>query len=197
MIELPDGVVPNSIVPSLIDFGGVQRPPLGGPILRINRLGNRHKVAVSLPPIENAGLGRVVVSRLMQAKTAGMRIEWQLVGVDQGSPGSPRIMGGGQAGSSIDCDGFRPGYGFSEGFWLSIESGGQHYLHNVAGSGKADADGEANLPLVPHLRISPADNAVVHLQKPMIEGLVLGDEASWEYSLAHHVGIQFEIEEAR
>lgn len=196
MIELPEGIVPNSITPALVDFGGTQRPPMGGPLLRVNRLGNRYKVAVSLPPILNRDLGRVVVSRLLRAKTEGLRIEWQLIGVDQGSPGSPLVKGAGQAGSSLLCDGFRLGYGFSEGFWCSIEHNGQHFLHNVSASGAATA-GEATLTLTPPLRVSPADNSPVHLQKPMIEGLVSGDEFVWNYSLAHHVGIEFEIEEAR
>lgn len=196
MIELPDGVVPNMVQPALIDFGSVQRPPLGGPLQRVNRLGNRFRVSVSLPPILNRDLGRVIVSRLLRAKTEGIRIEWELVGIEQGSPGSPLVKGAGQAGSSLLCDGFRAGYGFSEGFWLSIAVSGQHYLHNVAVSGSADGAGEATLTLTPPLRVSPADNSPVHLQKPMIEGLVMGDEWAWEYSLAHHVGISFDIEEA-
>ena len=46
------------------------------------------------------------------------------------------------------------------------------------------------------LEISPADNDVIHLQKPMIEGFVIGDEIGWSISLAHHIGISFEVEEA-
>lgn len=195
MIELPEGIVPSEVQPALIDFGSVQRPPLGGPLQRVNRLGNRFRVAVGLPPIRNKDLGRVVVSRLLRAKTEGIRIEWQLVGIEQGSPGSPLVKGAGQAGTALLCDGFRLGYGFSEGFWCSIEHLGQHYLHNVAASGSA-LTGEATLNLTPAMRVSPADNSPVHLQKPMIEGLVIGDEFAWDYSLAHHVGIQFEIEEA-
>ncbi|WP_260581203.1 hypothetical protein [Sphingopyxis sp. PET50] len=196
MIELPDGVVPNYVKPTLIDFGGVLRPPLGGPIQRINRLGNRYRVDVGLPPIENHDLGRVVVSRLLRAKTEGLRIEWQLVGVDQGSPGFPVVDGPDQAGAAIQLKGIRTGYGASEGYWLSIESGGQHYLYCTTAPAKEDGSGGIELGLVPHLRVSPGDEDAVHLQKPMIEGLVVGDEWSWDYSLEHHVGIQFSIEEA-
>lgn len=196
MIELPLGVVPNAVSPALIDYGGVQRSPLGGEIQRVNRLGNRFRVIVGLPPILNADLGRVVVSRLLRAKTEGIRIEWQLVGVDQGSPGSPLVKGAGQAGTSLLIDGCRNGYGVSEGFWFSLETAGQHFLYNVAAPSVAPA-GEMTVQITPALRKPPADNDVVHLQKPMIEGLVIGDEFAWEYSLAHHVGIQFEIEETR
>ena len=182
MIELPEGVVPNNMVPALI---------------RVDRPGNRYRIAVSLPPLENAGLGRVVVARLLQGKTEGMRIEYQLCGVDQGSPGEPRIKGADQAGRNILIDGCRPGYGVGEGYWLSIETDGQHYLYNVAEPAVADGAGEMAIKLTPELRKPPADNDVVHLQHPMIEGAVRGEEASWQMSLAHHVGIQFEIEETR
>lgn len=194
MIELPEGIVPNMVQPSLVDQGGYQ----GNTVLtRVDRLGNRYSVVVGLPPILNRDLGRVVVSRLLKAKTQGMRIEWQLVGIDQGSPGSPRIKGADQAGDEILIDGCRPGYGVSEGFWLSIETDGQHYLYNVAEPATADGAGEMAIKLTPALRKPPADNDVIHLQKPMIEGAVLGDRAAWDYSLAHHVGIEFEIMEAR
>lgn len=194
MIELPAGVVPNYVGPALIDRGGYQG---GAVVTRVDRLGNRYRVAVGLPPIRNQDIGRVVVSRLLQGKTEGMRIEWQLAGIDQGSPGAPRIKGAGQSGRNILIDGCRPGYGVSEGFWLSIETDGQHYLYNVAEPATADGAGEMTIKLTPPLRKPPADNDVIHLQKPMIEGAVMGEEQAWDYSLAHHVGISFEIQEAR
>ena len=196
MITLPDAVVPNGIDIALMDFGGIQRPPLGGPLQRVNRLGNRYRASVSLPPIPNAELGRVVVSRLIRAKSEGIRLELPLASVDQGSPGSPLINGAGQAGSALTVDGLRPGYGYSEGFWLNVVTGGRFYLYNVAGSGKANGSGQAVIPIAPALRKSPSDNDVIHLQKPMIEGFVIGDEVGWSISLAHHIGISFEIEEA-
>lgn len=196
MIELPDAVVPNGIEIALMDFGGFQRPPLGGPIQRVNRLGNRFRASVSLPPMPNAEMGRIVVSRLIRAKVEGIRIELPLAGVDQGSPGSPLIAGAGQSGSTIALDGLRPGYGASEGYWLSIETDGQHYLYNVAAPAQAGSGGAISLSITPPLRKSPGDNDVVHLQRPMIEGFVVGDEIGWQISLAHHIGISFDIEEA-
>jgi hypothetical protein len=196
MIELPDAVVPNGIEIALMDFGGFQRPPLGGPIQRVNRLGNRFRASVSLPPMPNAEMGRIVVSRLIRAKVEGIRLELPLAGVEQGSPGSPLIQGAGQAGTSLVADGFRPGFGISEGFWLNVVTGGRYYLYNAAGSTAANGSGVATIPITPALRKSPADNDVIVLQRPMIEGFVVGDEVSWQISLAHHIGISFEIEEA-
>lgn len=196
MIELPAGVVPNSATVALIDFGGAMQPPLGGPIQRVNRLGNRFRVSMTLPPLRNVDVGRVVVARLLRAKSEGLRVRYPLVGINPGSPGAPRVQGAGQAGSTLAIDGCRPGYGVSEGFPLSIETGGQHYLHFAAGPSVANGVGEMGVALTPPLRISPADNAPVHIARPMIEGLVIGDEWSWNYSLSKMVGISFEIAEA-
>jgi len=196
MIELPPEVVPNNAEPSLMDFGGVMKPATGGKALRVDRLGNRFKATISLPPMENKANGRVVVSRLIRAKSEGIRIEYPLCGVDQGSPGSPRVNGADQAGTEIALKGFRPGYGCGEGYWLSIETDGQHYLYNAAAPATADGAGELTLTIYPPLRAEPADNDIVHLQRPMIEGLVMGEEQGWNISLAHHVSIMFEIEES-
>jgi hypothetical protein len=196
MIVFPDEVVPNNIIPALIDFGGVQRPPLGGKILRINRLGNRYRASVSLPPIPSVDLGRIVVSRLLKAKTQGLRIDFPLCGVDQGEPGSPLVKGANQAGGSIIMDGFAPGYVMREGYWFSVVTNSQHYLYNVAADAVADGSGNVTVPIVPWLRRPPADNDVVYVIQPMLEGLVAGDEQRWNYSLAHHLNIEFEIEEA-
>lgn len=146
--------------------------------------------------IPSVNLGRIVVSRLLKAKTQGLRIDFPLCGVDQGSPGSPRIKGANQAGDDIDMDGFTAGYVMREGYWFSIYTNSQHYLYNAAADATADGSGNITVPVVPWLRRPPADNDVVYVQQPMIEGLVVGDEQSWNYSLAHHLNIEFEIEEA-
>ena len=41
MIELPDGVVPNAMMPALMDFGATQEPSSGAEAVRIDRPGNR------------------------------------------------------------------------------------------------------------------------------------------------------------
>ena len=195
MIELPAGVVPNAIAPALMDFGATQEPSSGAETLRIDRPGNRYRVQMSLPPQRMAGHGRVIVSRMIRAKREGLRVPFHLVGVNQGIPGAPVVDGAGQKGMSIALRGLSPHYAAKEGYWLSIVDGEQHYLHNVAGTVIAGADGRAVLPLSEMLRAPFADGAKVHLARPMIEGMLAGDEQQWEYSLAYNVAIQFEIRE--
>ena len=201
MIELPNGVHPNEATPALIDFGGVQRPNSGAGILRIDRPGNRYRASFMLPTKRIAEQGRVIISRLIRAKSEGLRVPYPLGGVNQGLPGSPVVHGAGQTGMAITVRGLTPRYNAKEGFWLSIAeplSGGsvQHYLHNVAGGVIADASGAASIPLSEMLRAPFPDGAAIHLRKPMIEGLVAGDERSWNISVSLMTDIDFEIEEA-
>lgn len=199
MIELPHGVVPNAMAPALMDFGAMQEPSSGAQAERIDRPGNRYRCNFALPPHRMADQGRVIVSRLIRAKSEGLRVPFQLAGVNQGSPGSPVVDGSGQAGMFIAVRNMTPNHVAKEGYWLSIveESEGQqqHYLHNLAAVVRADANGMAILPLSEMLRAPFADGAAIHLAKPMIEGALGGDERGWEVSLAHHALIEFEIRE--
>ena len=194
MIELPALAVPNGASPGLIDFGGFLTPGLGGRVQRINRLGNRFKIAVSYPPLPADGMGRIVVSRLIRGKTEGVRIEMPLL-YDPGIPGQPRVNGGGQAGRTLVCDGFAPNYSIREGQWFSHEFAGGRCLYNVDQQLTLSNTGTGTINLSPMLRVQPADNDVLNFTRPMIEGFVKGEEWRWEMSLEHNMAIQFEIEE--
>lgn len=199
MIELPDGVLLTAFSPALMDFGSYQEPSSGAEGQRIDRPGNRYRCGFTVSPHRMADHGRVIVSRLIRAKSQGLRVPFQLAGVNQGNPGLSVVDGAGQKGMFLAVRGLTPHYAAKEGFWLSIvdSSSGedQHYLHNVAGGVVADAMGKAVLPLSEMLRCPFADGARVHLAKPMMEGMVTGDERTWEVSLAHHAIVDFEIVE--
>jgi hypothetical protein len=196
MITLPSTPALNGASPALIDFGGVMRPPLGGRALKINRIGSRFRVACSLPPMP-ANVGRVFVSRLLQAKREGLRIKFPLLGVDQS--GSPAIIvdGAGQAGLFLSVRQVTPGWTAREGFFFSIaDAMGQLYLHIVRADATANGLGKMTIPIEPALRVPFIDGAGVLFTQPLVEGLVDGDEIGWQMSLAHHIGIEFMIEEA-
>lgn len=144
-----------------------------------------------------AKVARVFVSRLLAAKSEGLRIEYPLLGEGQGIPGAPAVDGAGQAGKSLVLRGLTPHYAAKEGFWLSIEdAAGQHYLHNVRATVVAGADGKASLSIEPALRVPFADGAAIHLDRPMIEGLVDGDEWGWQIPVNRLIALAVTIEEA-
>ena len=195
MIELPELPGPNGAAPSLLDFGINLVPPTGARELRVDRPGSRFQVEISYPPMEPAK-SRVFVSRLLEAKRKGLRIEYPLLGQSQGIPGSPVMDGAGQSGTTITVRGFTPHYAFKEGFWLSIEdASGQHYLHNCRSNGLASATGEATIQIEPALRNPFADGAVIHFGKPMVEGLPQGSEWGWAIPVNGLIALSVPIRE--
>ena len=195
MIDLPDEPGPVSATPALLDFGAFLTPPLGGPLQRIDRLGGRFRISVSMPPLRGAQ-GRVWVSRLIRGKSEGVRMPLPLQGFDPGAPGSPVVDTAGQAGSTLKLRGCTPNYIFREGQFFSVVTGGRHHLISVAAETIAGSDGKVTLPIHPLIRVQHLDGDVVHVGKPMIEGFVVGEELAWEMQLAGFVGLSFELQEA-
>src|SRR3546814_9494938 len=62
-IILPTTPGIRSATPSLISYGGLLSPSLGGAVQRLNRLGDRHALKVSLPPMRSEPDGRIYASR--------------------------------------------------------------------------------------------------------------------------------------
>ncbi|KQM37614.1 hypothetical protein [Sphingomonas sp. Leaf10] len=194
MQTLPDHIAPNGATPALVDRGGVLR---GASAIRVDRLGSHYKLAVTLPPLFEVD-ARVVVSRLIRAKRQGLRMPYPLLSIDQSLCGPAVVDGSGQSGSLLAVRGLFPNVAIREGYWLSIEdSDGQHYLHNVGANVVADGNGRAVLSVEDTMLRRPfADGCRVHLARPMIEGLVDGDEFAWGLAVDHRSEIQFTIEEA-
>lgn len=199
MIELPALPAPSSVSPALIDFGFVQRPALGARATRIERAGSRYRAEIGFPPMR-ADVARVFVSRLLRAKSEGLRVEFPLLEVSQGAPGSPVVDGAGQAGKSLAIRGLTPHYAFREGFWLTVidDAAGDEtgrYLHNCAENVRANADGEATIALAESLRAPFGDGATVLLARPTIEGFVTGEEWQWQIPVERLIALSVPIEE--
>lgn len=193
MIELPDFAIRGSATPVFIDPGFTQRGL--STLSRIDRKGARFKLACTYGPFHPEH-GRVMVARLIAAKQEGLRVPFPLLH-DQGTPGSPLTVGAFSIGRTIDLDGMTPGYVCKEGYWLSLVKDGRHYLHSVRTGGRVSNTGMLTVTLNEMLRDSFADNTVAHLAKPMVEGLIEGDEWQWMYSVDRMTPIEFTLEEVR
>ena len=196
MIDLPLYPPPNGADVGLIDFGATLTPSLGGPVQRVNRMGARFRIGVTLPPMRVAD-GRKWIARLVRGKFEGARMPHPLLDFNPGSPGEVRINGAGQAGSALIVDGVTPNTVFREGQPFSIETAGKHHLYLVAAETFADNQGHAVLPVTPMLRRPHGDNDLCHFGKPMIEGFIDGNELSWNLSLGNFVGLQFGLSESQ
>lgn len=196
MIDLPDYPSPNGANPALIDFGAFLTPSLGGPVQRISRMGSRFRISVTMPPMPSAQVGRQWVSRLLRGKSEGVRMPYPLLSFNPGLPGAVLVNGASQSGETLVVDGATPNYVFREGQFFSIVNSGKHHLHMVTAETIASNTGTATLPIAPMLRKSPANNAVCHFDDPMIEGFILGEEFSWNLSIEHLIGLEFQIVES-
>jgi len=172
MIILPSSPAPRLVEHQPIDFGFVQRPATGAPGTRIDRPGERIKAAFTFPAMP-ASTASIYVSRLMRAKSEGLRIPFPLPR-SQGSPGNPAVAGSASAGTVLNIDGATPGYQILEGYWLNVvDSEGVHYLHNVAADVTVSGGGSATLSVWPPLRADLVDGNLVVLDTPKIEGIVI------------------------
>jgi len=113
----------------------------------------------------------------------------------QGNPGATLVDGDvDAAGETLLIKGATPGYNCKEGYWLSIEdSDGNHYLHNVETGGFANGAGELEITVSPPLRHDFSDGDTVHLGKPMMQGLIAGNQVQWSQSVDRMLPLSFEL----
>lgn len=186
----------KTAAPSLLDFGGVLRPPGGGVHQKLNRLGSRYTLTVRPPLMRSEPNGRIYASRLRRALSEGAVFAFPqnlVIGI----PGNPLVNGGGQTGTTINIDGFTPGYVVREGQFFSIIHGGRRYLYASRAQMVANGAGQIAVPIEVPLRASPSDNSVCEFAVPMIEGFLSGDEVRWELLLEPFVQLpDFTITEA-
>lgn len=194
MIVLPDDPAPNGAEPYGVDFGFWLTPASGAEELRVARMGGRFGCKFTFPPMR-ADKARVFVSDLLGAHFGDtLKIDYPLLDVSQGSPGSPVVDGAGQAGTSLALRALTPGYAVKKGFWLTIvDENGRGYLHNVRAAVRADASGETTLTIAPMLRWPFLDGATVLLARPTIEGKVPAEP--WQLPVNKLVQVGFTLEE--
>ena len=202
MKVLPTTPAPQVATPSYVDFGATLTPSLGGSEQRINRLGNRFRLSVTMPPMQNKEAGRVFIARLIRGHSEGLRMNFPLGGFNPGTEaeiGSPVVSGSSQSGRLLNLRGFTPGYTVKEGQFFSILTGTPegHFLYQADEEVTANFTGAIQLTINPLLRVSPDDGDICFFHKPKIEGLVEGSDWQWDYALDYNVGIEFVIKERR
>lgn len=197
MIDLAIDTPRATVEPAFVDIGATVRGGTNAIGMRIDRPGGHYRAAVTIS-LGNGARRAALIADLVRGKQEGLRMPYPLQGVDQSGSGSPVMDGADQAGRLVTLRGLTVGYVAEKGFWLSIvDEEGQHYLHNIHVGGTVGSDGKVAVTLAEHLRVPFPDGATVHLDEPMIEGDVAGNEQSWRLSRANRVdGISFTIEEA-
>lgn len=196
-IDLPNNPSPNGADAFFIDAGSWQQPIQNGSPARLDGLGDRHGLSVTLPPMTaddasewilalNKGLGREVI------------YEWQQPGISVQGDGNGNVRIAAAAASqsfNIQINGFFAGQAIKKGRYFSIYSGGRYYLHQSDGQFTSVA-GSFPINIFPRLRTPLAAQDLVNFNPPKFQGILQGNQNRWTISLARHVGLQFEIIEA-
>lgn len=178
----------------LVSWHNDQTPTTGGPSNRVVRLGSRWSADFETFPCEYADQGRVYVSRLVRGMTDTVLVRVPEPGVSQTGYGTPLVNGAGQAGSTLAIDGMPNGKVIPEGKFFSVIVSGQRYVYQTTAEVTV-ASGAATLPIYPILRTSPANNAVVELSNPMMEGFISGNEQAWEIARRQRIRLRFSVME--
>lgn len=194
-IALPTSPGPAGFRFSVLDFGGEITPSLGGPVQRINRLGNRYQLEVTLPAMRSRDDAMIWSTRVERAKQNGVLYPVPLDGFDPGEPGSPVISSAVGGGMSVPVSGLVPGYGFVEGQWLSIVHAGRRYLHRAALPMVANEYGTGTLTLASMLRVPLSAGDVIEVAAPKIEGMITS-AVGWEALLEPYTKLSFTISES-
>lgn len=100
--------------------------------------------------------------------------------IDQGAlvaanEGTPRVAGTGQLGMTLNVDGLTAGYVIPKDAIIThVSASGRRYCYPIASAVTASGTGTAALSLRIPLRVSPADNDVVKIAAPEVQGKVQG-----------------------
>lgn len=173
-ILLPERPFPVNARLELVSASNDLASPLGGATQRINRLGDKLQLVLNLPVMEYEGCGGIWDSRIEQAGRVGALCYLPRQVIRRGTKGpsgAPRVNGAGQAGMALTVDGFTPHFEMVERQPFSLIVGGVRYLHRLTVAVTANAAGQATLQFAPMLRATVPDNAVLEIDRPMIEGL--------------------------
>lgn len=197
-VSIPAGVGYAAFAPELLYFGGVLTGPLGAADQYIDRLGDRYQMMVQFPEMAMEPKGRQLIAALKAGWKEGLRIPVPQDGLVIGTPGTVRVAGGGQSGTSLIVDGFTAGYKAVAGQFFELVHDGRSYLHSLAADVTADGSGNATLTLIEPLRVIPADNALCDFATPMIEGYPQGPSLRWDVPLTPTLApLAITIKEAR
>lgn len=194
MIELPSWVAPATVTPRYIDFGHWNTPVMGGTHTRTDRPGNRFGLKVDLPPIPANGDGAELLACLIAAKDEGLRFRWEKIG-ETYTPAetAAEFSISGTKGTSVSLVPDAARANIRKGTFFSFMQSDRSYLHVV--DEDLDTGSENVLKLRPPLRTATVAGTALDFQTPVIDGIVHGEEWEWELSLAHHLGLSFDLVE--
>ncbi|WP_292039015.1 MULTISPECIES: hypothetical protein [unclassified Brevundimonas] len=178
-----------------VTAGSTQKPAWGGPLLPLERTGDRWAFEVAIPALEAATCGAAFKLILAKGKLNTVIMAIPETGMPARNYGAPRTRTSGAQGTTLPVKGLTPGVVIPNGKWINLVVAGRNYLYLVDGQVTANSSGEADIKVWPMIRRSAAADATVRIADPVIEGHVpvYGGAAVDQIGA---VALNFRIEEA-
>lgn len=191
VLVLPSDPAPANMGIAMITAKNVLAPAFGDGEQELLRKGSRYALTFQMPPM------RYVTSMdwddlMAEGDTVVMKVHQPGLIIPSG--GNPRVLGAGQSGTMLTIDGLDANYPIRKGQFFSVITSGRRFLYRAAQSVNANSAGVATIRLRTMLRFPPADNDVVEIVQPMIEGFVR-DLGEWSVGVDRLVGLQFTVRE--
>lgn len=166
VLTLPTIPAPSRMAIGHVSTANVLESAVGADEQEIRRMGSRYALTFSMPPMSYT---KAMTWGDLKAEGATVVMRVYQPGFDTGAPGTPLVKGAGQQGSVLVVDGLTNGYVIKMDQFLSVITAGRRRLYRAA-SDVTVSGGQASIPLRTMLRYPPADNDVVEIAQPMIEG---------------------------
>jgi hypothetical protein len=194
-VSLSDNIKIRTAAIRLLDFGGYNKPILGGAIQRINRAGSRYVLEVELPPLPQEPNARIFTAKWERALTEGASFLIPQPGFIVPPSGTPLVNGAVSGGTSLPIKGLAPSVPLKEGQWLNVIHNSKRYAYRIAADAVANGSGVATVTLTTMLREQLSNNDVIELAAPRIEGWV--ESPDWGIRIEPFVDVsRFTITEA-
>ena len=181
--------------PTFIDYSADLTPFLGGPVQTIRRIGKRHSIMITMPPMEYEPDGRRWITRIVDAKQEDGKVVFPQPGFDIGAPGAPTVASETVGGMSLPITGGTPHYAIREGQALHVESAGRIYFYMARAQTILDASGAGVVALNVPLRkvASPGDK--VELARPVVAGQIEDNNWSVDIDANEPIVLSFTVKE--
>lgn len=178
-----------TIVSSAID----QRSATGSNRQKGLRKGSHYAYEFALEPLSHA---EALDWLDLRNEADTVIVEVPQMGLEIGSPGTTRVDGSGQAGTSLEIKGFTPSYAVRKGQAFNhIGSDGVRRIYVADADVIADVSGKATVPLETMLNWPPLNNDVIDFAEVQIEGFASVEKGSFLLDGDGWHRIRFTVEE--
>ena len=188
-IQLPVLPLTAQLKARVVQFGADLTPPLGGPTLRVRRLGSRYALDVGLPDMDDCGDAWIAACLAADAENDTLSLVWPRTAARDALP-APAVAADGQAGSTLSVSPLAAPLPILSFF--SFTANGRSYLHSTTA---ANAAGATVLSIAPMLRASPPSGQPLNFQTPTIEGYATGNATEWAQQLMRWKTLSFTLQE--